>query len=76
MAKIDLPQGWTCKCGHFTRFTSWVFAHWTDELTAKCEQCKRIYTLEAGEVELYHEPPGTEIDLKNVNVVMKRKRKR
>ena len=36
-----LPKGWVCECGKFNQFPLWVFAHWNEEISGKCEKCDR-----------------------------------
>lgn len=34
-----LAKGFTCECGQFHRYGSYVYAHWRERLVHTCEQC-------------------------------------
>lgn len=44
----DEPKGVTCKCGEFTPFSMWVYAHWQERLTFTCPGCGAGYSPYAG----------------------------
>lgn len=48
--KEELPTGMTCKCGKFSKYPPYVYAHWCDVLTYTCE-CGRKYELCEGVAE-------------------------
>jgi len=50
-------KGYTCKCGEFHPYVSWVFAHWDVKLLHSCDKCKRENTLLRGEVVSSRMPP-------------------
>jgi len=38
----------TCKCGHFSEFPAYVYAHWYHQLVWRCPECGTRYDLLAG----------------------------
>ena len=45
----ELPKGFTCSCGVFTRFPGYVYAHWDDTFRVNCE-CGKSNTLRRGAI--------------------------
>lgn len=51
MSDPKLPKGYRCKkCDHFKAFSSWVYAHWHEEILSMCEKCGTRHVIIAGEV--------------------------
>jgi hypothetical protein len=48
VTKAELAKGFTCDCGTFHRFPTYVYAHWTDELNFQCESCQRVWKIRRG----------------------------
>ena len=42
-----IPEGFECKCGEFSRFSPWVYAHWLTPLVFTCS-CGRRYNVRKG----------------------------
>lgn len=45
-----LVKGFTCECGTWHAFPSYVFAHWDDRLTHTCPECKAVHDVRRGVV--------------------------
>ena len=45
----DLPKGVTCKCGEFSPFSMWVYAHWGERLSFVCPECGAKYSVYKGQ---------------------------
>lgn len=52
----NLPKGYTCRhCGAFSKFSSWLYAHWNESVIHTCECGAREALLRGQGVE--HFPP-------------------
>lgn len=48
-----IDSGYECRlCGHFNKYPPYVFAHWRDVLTNKCEECKALHHVIMGHATL------------------------
>ena len=41
--KQEEPKGVLCKCGHFEKFSLWVYAHQNVEIAFECPACGKKY---------------------------------
>lgn len=55
MSADKLTKGYTCKCGKFNLFSLWVFAHWDELITHKCE-CGRTAHIRRGFARKFTKP--------------------
>lgn len=53
---VEPPKGVTCKCGEFTPFHVWVYAHMNIEIEFTCPKCGTKYTVFDGYAEEQDEP--------------------
>lgn len=45
---MTVKTGFKCECGKTHAFSSYVFAHWTVELTHDCKECGRRHIILRG----------------------------
>lgn len=43
-----MPEGFTCECGTFHKFTVYVAAHWREALMHTCEVCQAEHQIQCG----------------------------
>ena len=46
--RVELKDGFTCKCGFHEPFNGYVAAHWDIALQRECPDCKRVWKLKRG----------------------------